>query len=413
MGRLSNSGELVLGIAMLTCATAIAFAYSGGSEWNEQERAVLQSLSLDALDPLPDDPGNRVANDTAAARFGRKLFFDARLSINGQVSCGTCHVPERQFQDDRALGEGVGRTPRRTMTIAGTAHSPWHFWDGRKDSQWSQALGPLESAVEHGGSRALYVHVIAQYYREEYQRIFGALPGLADVPRHAGPVDDPAARQAWEALGAEQQDAINRAFANIGKAIAAYERTLEFEPSRFDRYVAALAATGRAPTGLLTNDEIAGLRLFIGRANCTQCHNGPLLTDNHFHNTGVPARPGLPHDDGRATGVRLALADEFNCRGRYSDAPPASCTELEFAVTEGAELERAFRTPSLRGAADRAPFMHAGQIQTVHAVVDHYNRAPTAPSGHSEIQPLKLSAKQRTQLVSFLRTLTSEIREAH
>ena len=98
-----------------------------------------------------------------------------------------------------------------------------------------------------------------------------------------------------------QRDAVTRVFVNIGKAIAAYERRIEFGPSRFDRYVDAISDTGRGD-GILTSDEIAGLRLFIGKANCTQCHNGPLFTNNEFHNTGVPPTPGTAERRGTSDG---------------------------------------------------------------------------------------------------------------
>ncbi|HEX8271818.1 MAG TPA: cytochrome c peroxidase [Longimicrobiaceae bacterium] len=395
----------VLALATVACG-AVA---SRGGGWSEEEVETLRSLWIGELEPPAPDPSNRHGDDPEAAALGHRLFFDARLSSTGGVSCGSCHQPGKQFQDGVPLATGVGRTDRRTMPIVGTAHSPWQFWDGRKDSQWSQALGPLESPVEHGGTRAQYAHLVAEHYREEYERVFGPLPELGGVPRVAGPVADPAARAAWEALPAEQREAVNRVFANVGKAIAAYERRLQPGPSRFDRYVERLLADGRAPEDVLTPDEEAGLRLFIGKGSCTQCHNGPLLTDDHFHNTGVPAVPSLPEDVGRARGARRVLEDEFNCRGPYSDARPGECAELEFLVPEGEALVRAFKTPSLRGVADRPPYMHAGQIATLAGVIDHYHRAPRAPAGASELRPLELSRRERAQLEAYLRTLDAPV----
>jgi cytochrome c peroxidase len=163
---------------------------------------------------------------------------------------------------------------------------------------------------------------------------------------------------------------------------------------------------GRAPVGILTADEEAGLRLFIGRANCTQCHNGPLFTNNEFHNTGVAARAELPQDRGRMSGASAVMSDEFNCKSKWSDAKPEQCKELDFIVTNSHELERAFKVPSLRNVAERAPYMHAGQIATLEDVVNHYNTAPAAPNGHTELRPLKLNPKELRQLASFLRTLS-------
>ena len=249
-------------------------------------------MSLAELEPLPRDPTNRVADDPRAADLGRRLFFDTRLSSNGRVACSTCHQPDRGFQDGIALATGVGTTARRTMPIAGMARSPFLFWDGRKDSLWAQALGPLESPVEHGGTRAQYAHVVADSYARDYEQIFGALPDLSRRASIRRSGRGSRSRAAWSALSSAQRDDVTRVFVNIGKAIAAYERRIEFGASRFDQYVAALT-TGQSGQSILTDDEVAGLRLFIGKANCTQCHNGPLFTNNEFHNTGVPPRPEL------------------------------------------------------------------------------------------------------------------------
>ena len=182
-------------------------------------------------------------------------------------------------------------------------------------------------------------------------------------------------------------------------------------PRRFarTRYVTVeLAGRPHTSADSLTPGEESGLRLFIGKANCTTCHNGARLTDDHFHNTGVSASSlGAGVDSGRTTGVRQVVAGEFNCLSRYSDAKPEDCSELRFAVTEGDELVRAFKTPSLRNIAARAPFMHAGQLSTLRDVIEHYDRAPRAPFGKSELKRLKLSAIERRQIEAFLQTLSA------
>lgn len=393
-------------IIAIFAALAAAFAANAAEPWSATELAELRQFSLEELGAAPADASNRFADDRQAAEFGRKLFFDMRLSLNGRVSCATCHVPERGFQDGRSLSQGVGVTNRRAMPIAGTAHLPFLFWDGRKDSQWAQALGPLESPAEHGGTRAQCAHVVAAHYRAEYEAIFGALPDLSSVPQVAGPVADPIAAQAWRDLSNVQRDAVTAVFVNLGKAIAAYERRIEPVKSRFDSYLESLIATGQAPADVLTADEQAGLRLFIGKANCVQCHNGPLFTNGDFHNTGVPAVSTLPPDRGRREGVRQVLADEFNRHSRWSDAP-AERAEIDFVKPDAPEQERAFKVPSLRGVAERAPYMHAGQIATLTAVLRHYNQAPVAPAGHSEIKPLNLAEEELSQLEAFLRTLSA------
>lgn len=400
---------VLLVVAASAGVTRLALGAAGPRGWSADERATLRSLSLSALGAVPADPSNRVADDPRAAALGQALFFDPRLSGDGRVSCATCHVPARDFQDGVALAQGVGVTARRTMPVAGTAHGAWFFWDGRADSQWAQALGPLESAVEHGGSRTQFAHEVARRYRGDYEAVFGPLPRLDGLPERAGPVADTAWRAAWARIPAARQEDVSRVYANIGKAIAAYERRIAFAPTRFDRYVdAELAGRPHTSASALSDDEREGLRLFIGRASCVNCHNGPRLTDDHFHNTGVPLpATALPFDSGRAVGARQAVAGEFACTSRYSDARPDDCAELRFAATEGEALVRAYKTPSLRGVAERAPYMHAGQHATLAEVVAHYDRAPSAPAGHSELGPLKLSARQRAQLEAFLGTLSA------
>lgn len=394
--------------AVVLLGAAVYSFWPRPPQWNEAETAAITGLWLGNLPPLPPDPSNQYADDPRAAELGHKLFFDTRLSATSQVACATCHLPELGFQDGRPLGQGIGTTDRRTMTIVGTAYSPWLFWDGRKDSQWAQALGPLESPVEHGGDRTFYAHLIAQHYRADYEAIFGPLPDLSHLPLHAGPVPALASQQAWDALSAADKALVNEIFANMGKAIAAYERQILPSPSRFDAYAQALIeGDSAAQRTLLTAEEIAGLRLFVGKAQCTNCHNGPLLTNNDFHNTGVPAVPNLPEDMGRSTGAQQVLADEFNCLGPYSDAEPSECMELRFMTAEGHELVRQYKPPTLRNVAEREPFMHAGQFATLAEVVAHYNAAPAAPAGHSELRPLNLNEEELGQLIAFLHTLSA------
>lgn len=379
------------------------------TRWSDEELARLKNLWIGSLPPLPQDPSNQYADTLAAATLGQKLFFDTRFSSNGKVACATCHLPEKQFQDGIPLANGVGTTTRRTMTIAGTAYSPWLFWDGRKDSQWAQALGPLENPVEHGGNRTFYAHLIAEFYAEEYTALFGPLPDLSQLPRNAGPIAGSEAGENWEAMSADDREAVTRIYVNIGKSIAAYERRLNPGESRFDEYVQAVLNNDPAADDILTPDELAGLKLFIGEANCTNCHNGPLFTNNDFHNTGIPAVAGLPEDTGRSSGAQQVLADEFNCLSAYSDARPDQCSELNFLVIDEHQQERQYKPPSLRNVAGRGPFMHAGQFATLEDVLNHYNTAPEAPGGHSELEPLNLTEKQIAQIIGFLKTLDGPV----
>lgn len=370
--------------------------------WSPDELQILRSLSIDSLGPAPADPTNSVADDPAAAELGKALFSDVRLSANGKVSCATCHDPGHGFTDRTPTGHGVGTGTRRTMPIAPAVYSPWQFWDGRADSLWAQALGPIENPVEHGFTRGEVATVIRANYAQRYTRLFGQLPAFSD--ERASPLADALGQRAWQAKSAAEREAIDTVFANAGKAIAAFERRQKIAPSRFDAYVRTLSSSPPNQP-LLSAQEIQGLRIFIGKGRCTTCHSGPLFTNNEFANTGVPAQHGLPADSGRVDGVGKALADPFNCLGLFSDAGNDDCEELEFAVAGDKEQVRAFKVPSLRGVALRPPYMHAGQFRSLDAVVRHYSKAPAAPVGHSQLKPLALTSAEQRGLVAFLKTL--------
>lgn len=394
--------------ALVTALALVALSAAAHltPDWTKEELEDIQSLSLASLPPIPHDPSNRVADDPAAAAFGEKLFFDPRLSANGQVSCASCHKPDRQFQDDLPAGRGIAAGNRRTMPIAGTAYTPFLFWDGRKDSQWSQALGPLENPLEHGADRAMIVRHVVQTYAADYEPLFGPVPEIARMPAHAAPDGDDAHVAAWKRLSTAGQTDINRAFANIGKAIAAFERTVSPPPTRFDDYAAALAGKDlRAAARILNARERNGLKLFIGEANCLNCHNGPLLTDNAFHNIGLPS--GAP-EPGRSAAVAQVLADPFNCLGAFSDAGGEDCAEVRFIEGASHDLIGAFRSPSLRGVTQRPPYTHTGQAKTIRAVLEHYNKAPRATHGHSELKPLNLDESEIGDIEAFLATLGGE-----
>ncbi len=394
----------IVGVA-LTSAIALGIGYFGNKGLTEAELETARSLSLAALPPVPDDPSNAYDGNPLAIALGEQLFNDTRISLNGQVACATCHLEDRQFQDDLPLAHGVGTTGRRAMPLRGVAYASWLFWDGRKDSVWSQALGPVESAVEHGVTRSFVAKHIAENYAEDYAAIFGPLPGIGDIP-DASPLGNPTQQAAWAALPATTRDQVNRIFANFGKSIAAFEFTLQPVENRFDRFTAAMI-NGETPTGdaVLTQQEINGFKIFAGKGDCTKCHNGPRLTDEFFHNTGIASPQNPVTDHGRAAAIEQVENDIFNCTGAYSDAGKSDCGELKFMSRDEHLFERAFKPPSLRGVADRAPYMHAGQIATLPLVIEHYNRAPAAISGHSEIEPLHLSTKEKAALLAFLKTL--------
>ncbi|MBN9219695.1 MAG: cytochrome-c peroxidase [Mesorhizobium sp.] len=394
-------------VCLMALTVVAILAGCGKPDFSDAEKKTIASLALNTLPPLKPDTTNRFADVPAAAALGSTLFFDLGMSRDGTVSCSTCHKIDRQFQDDLPQAVGVGRTNRRTMPLAGVARDPWFFWDGRRDSLWAQALTPLENPLEQAGNRTAYAHYIKARFGERYERIFGPLPDFSGIPPNASPLGTDAEKAAWNAMSEAQRDGINRVFANIGKAIAAFERSIEPAQTRFDRFALDLA-TGAEPKddAAFSREEILGLKLFIGKANCVTCHNGPRFTDNGFHNTGVPPVEDLPPDRGRIDAVAQVEADPFNCFGAYRDGDTSACGELRFMVKDAPELVRAYKTPSLRGAAARPPYMHAGQFSSLDEVVAHYAKAAPSVEGTSEIHPLQLSDRERAALVAFLKTLS-------
>ena len=207
-------------VALLTLGAA-----DGWTQWSQAELKQIRSLWIGNLGPPAADPTNRVADDPAAAALGESLFAEARFSRNGKVSCASCHLPGRGFVDGLPVGEGVAKGNRRTMPISPAVYSPWQFWDGRADSLWAQALGPIENPVEHGFTRVEVADAVRRYHRAAYERVFGALPAAVAqlrAPRPATPLGTAAHKAAWAALERETQGAVDEVFVNVGKAIAAF-----------------------------------------------------------------------------------------------------------------------------------------------------------------------------------------------
>jgi cytochrome c peroxidase len=410
-----KSGVLLLVMASsLIVSTGLCPAPASAAhphQWSEDETATLRSLWIGSLSSPPPNPSNAFADNPRAAALGRKFFFDTRLSGNDRVSCGTCHRPDYAFTDNLPLAHGMGTTSRRTMPLLGMSYQTWFFWDGRKDSLWSQALGPIESPVEHGFTRTMCFAVINEHYRAEYEEAFGPLPEVADKKPLARPAtDDPVALKAWISMPEETRERINNVYADMGKAIAAYVRTILPGPSRFDEYVeAVLKGDDSAMKRTFTSEEAMGLKLFIGKAKCTNCHNGPMLSNGDFHNVGVPDAGGR-RDRGRAAGIIQVLADEFNCLSGYSDAEPRQCTELRFIDTAQDKYAGAFKTPTLRNVAERPPYMHAGQFNSLMEVLKFYRKAAKERVHAADIEHADLTDRELGQIEAFLKTLSGPIK---
>jgi len=405
----------IAALAAIVFAMGVGSSYAGKT-WKVREVHVLRTLWIGSLSPLPKDPSNEVGDAPGAVKLGHRIFFDKRFSGDGTIACATCHQPARGFTDGVSVAKGMGTTTRNSPTIIGTAYNPWFFWDGRTDSQWSQALQPLESPKEHGGTRTGFAKIVFgdPDYRSAYEGLFGVMSDVSDndrFPPGAAPINDTPAHPAWDAMTAADRKTVTGIFVNLGKAIAAYERLLLPGTSRFDQYVDFLLKNGDTPeNNILTDKEVAGLALFIRKGRCIQCHNGPLMSNGEFHNTGLSLEEKTPDDEGRARGARAVRESKFNCLGPYSDAGEKECLELDFIKFEGPDLLGSFKTPTLRNVGLTAPYMHDGQFATLLEVLDHYNQAPGSPLGITDIKPLEFTPEQLDQLRQFLLTLESPVR---
>ena len=384
--------------------------------WTAAELRLIHSLSPPPA--LAPSPGNAVADNAAAAALGHKLFFDKQLSANGQVACATCHMPDRYFTDGRLRARGIADTARNAPTILGAQNLPFVFHDGRKDSLWAQALGPLEAPAEHGFDRVAVVHRVVAAYRAEFEALFGPVAAelVARLPAHARPVAlerTHPLQQAWAALSAADRGQVDHIFACVGKAIEAYERKLVARPAPFDGYVAALDKGDAQGAGAMSPAARRGLRAFVGAAGCINCHNGPQLSDHGFHNLGLPPVAGqVGVDGGRAIGADQVKHDPFRCGTVESDQK--QCLELQYLKPQFEDFMGAFKTPSLRNVAKTAPYMHAGQFGSLQEVVAFYKALPgQAEVGHRELTLQKLPAAVATDdLIAFLGTLTGALPDA-
>ena len=404
-------------LALLALLATAACAPRPAVDFSEAERAAL--LTLSPKPPLPADPTNRWADDPCAARLGRALFFDPRLSADGSVSCASCHVPELGFTDGRALGEGMGTTARHVPTLWNTAYNRWWFWDGRADTAWSQVLGPMESRNEHGGTRTGIARIVAgdAGLRAAYERLFGALPPLEDLarfPAEARP--DPWERWsphalAWKGMAQADRDAIDEVAANVAKALGAFERNLVGGEAPFDRFVAALRGEG-GDIRALSPAAQRGARVFIGKGRCTTCHHGPLLSDLEFHDLHLESAVLEPRDTGRFRGIELLRLDPFNSAGRFADDGGATAEKLEYLVQQPENWGQ-FKTPSLRNVARTPPYMHDGRFATLQDVVHYYRTLEGAvpPASHAErtLQAVDLTDGEAAELVAFLEALDEEL----
>jgi cytochrome c peroxidase len=396
---------LLLGLGLALLRLHPAFAAGGQALTGEQVRQVLDFFTGE---PAAADETNRFERDPRAAELGRALFFNGRLSLSGKMSCASCHQSDANWIDSRGHSDGKAGSQRDAPALWNVSSRRWLLWDGRAASVWAQALLPIEAANEmHSDRRRLFDLIVSDFVlRQLYEKTFGPPPPRRDCAR----IGNTAKRQACET---RQHQEIDRVFANVGKAIAAFEATITARSSPFDKYLECLRTSPPGACRQLSARAVEGLVLFTGKAGCVNCHFGPDLTDEEFHDIQLPDHYGrLDYDPGRMKGIVNAKADTFGPGGRFSDCPNCGRARLLAASVETPESFHSFRTPSLRQVAETAPYMHTGVYGDLRQVLKHYSTlADSPPGGHSPetiLHRLNLSEDDTRSLIAFLCALTSD-----
>lgn len=400
--------------------------------FSEEEFEMIKTLG--PLGSVPADPTNRYADDAAVATFGQRLFnekgYSHALTIadpalgnvgdKGKISCTSCHDPANYYTDTRskpnATSLGVTWTQRNTPTLVNAAFYTWGSWGGKDDTLWFQGANGCESQVNFASNRLEYAHLIYRKYRADYNALFPvpldpaldpAAPDAARFPANGRPKSSSTAPDGpWELMTAADRDIIGAILANTGKALAAFERQLVSRNAPIDKYIAGDYTA-------LSNSAKRGLRLFIGKAACIDCHSGPQLSDQKFHNTGVPQiGPNLPRtDNGRYDDLARTLGNAWNAAGKYSDNIDMGKDKLAgMELTD--DIKGLFRTSMLRQIDKTGPYMHTGAFANLADVVHFYNQgggdANFAGTKSAAMAPLLLTPEEEGDLVEFLRSLTGE-----
>ncbi|MBX2932900.1 MAG: c-type cytochrome [Ferruginibacter sp.] len=280
-----------------------------------------------------------------SAQLGKKLFSEKILSKDSTVSCASCHKPQFAFADTAAFSVGIGGrlTNRNTPSVLNMKNRPYFFWDGRAASLEEQSLMPIKNPDEMGLPIDEAIKRLNEHteYKKLFLKIFKEQPNAA----------------------------------NLAKAFAAYEQTLETVNSKFDDW-----SNGKIE---LTASEERGRQLFIGdKAKCFDCHRMEDFTDDEFKNIGL------------YNGKELNDAGLYNITKKESDLGK-------------------FKTPGLRNIAVTAPYMHNGKFKTLEQVLTYYNNPDAFVEDPVNIddalkKPLGLSLQDKKDIIAFLKTLTDK-----
>jgi cytochrome c peroxidase len=299
--------------------------------------------------------------------LGTFLFFDSRLSADGSLACVSCHLSDQGWTTHTPASPAypTNLERRNSQTLINVAYNKALLWDGRADTLEKQALAPIQNPLHMNQNLDLLIEKLnaVSGYMERFQSVFGT-PVTPD---------------------------------GIGKALAAFERTLVTRNAPFDRYE-------QGDKQALSESAVRGMALLTGKARCILCHNGPNFTDSHFHNLGVPNPPYLSHPL-----VQASIHFDTK-RMNVSDYQQIKEDLGRYLVTKDDKDKGAFKKPTLRNVTQSAPYMHNGVFQTLEEVIDFYDQGGGAVVGKSPlIQPLGLTAQEKSDLLAFIEALTGAL----
>ncbi len=323
---------------------------------------------LAPLPPVPIPKDNPQSPEKIA--LGKQLFWESRLSGNGSMPCVSCHLPALGWGDAGQISRGYPGTKhwRNSQTILNSAYYNKLFWEGSVTSLEAQAPSAAEGGVAGNGDPSVMemrLRFIPEYV-EAFKKVFGSpWPRMNDAYR----------------------------------AIASYQRTVNSDASKVpvDRYL-------KGDKKALDDSQKRGMALFSGKAGCIQCHNGPLASDQKFHDLGLPDFPGFKDDPLLQVTHRWQHYQKGVSEDRYRNADKDYGL---FYVTKNPKDIGKFRTPSLREVKYTAPYMHNGVFTTLQEVVDFYDRGGGKGSNKSPLmKPLNLAAQEKKDLIGFIEALS-------
>lgn len=374
------------------------FAYSGFSYGNfSYSNEVLNFTEAERISILTHGPwpmefqldkSNQLSGNQVAIEFGKNLFFDPRLSNNKKFSCASCHQPEKNFTDGLDLSRSADDKKflhRNTPSLLNLAHERWFGWGGESDSLWSHSIRPLLAKEEMGNTpETIKTYILSQ---PDYKKTYSLL--LNQSPKN---------------------HSSEQVLVNIAKTLAAFQETLITGPSSFDQFRNAMKANDTKKMAEYPLSAQRGLQIFIGKGRCNVCHIGGNFSNGEFSDIGIPFFVENGVDFGRYQGIETVKASPYNRLGKYSDTQE----ESQIWWTKQVYLQHKnfgeFKVPSLRNIALTGPYMHNGSLATLEDVINHYDNIDLErlhADGESILQPLNLSQQERSDLLSFLVSLTS------